>query len=88
MSTIAPHLFANRPVTADPSKSILVAGLLCSIGLVLGMVVVVGMAAYSSGAGSMDIVNVCRAKIIGFEQKGYYGSPEEFKNAESFCYSK
>jgi hypothetical protein len=88
MSTIAPHLYANRPITADPSKSILVAGLLCGIGLVLGMVVVVGTAAYSSGAGSMDVVNVCRGKIIGFEQKGYYGSPEEFKNAESFCYSK
>lgn len=88
MSTIAPHLHVNRPVTADPSKSILVAGLLCGIGLVLGMIVVVGMAAYSSGAGSMDVVNVCRAKIIGFEQKGYYSSTEEFKTAESFCYSK
>jgi hypothetical protein len=86
MSTIAPHLYANRPVTADPSKSILVAGLLCGIGL--GMVVVVGMAAYSSGAGSMDVVNICRAQIIGFEQKGYYSSTEEFKTAESFCYSK
>jgi hypothetical protein len=88
MSTIAPHLYANRPVTADPSKSILVAGLLCGIGLVLGMVVVVGMAAYSSGSGSMDVVNVCRAQIIGFEQKGYYSSTEEFKTAESFCYSR
>ena len=88
MSTIAPHLYANRPVTADPSKSILVAGLLCGIGLALGMVVVVGMAAYSSGSGSMDVVNVCRAQIIGFEQKGYYSSTEEFKTAESFCYSR
>ena len=88
MSTIAPHLYANRPVTADPSKSILVAGLLCGIGLVLGMVVVVGMAAYSSGSGSMDVVNVCRAQIIGFEQKGYYSSTGEFTTAESFCYSK
>ena len=88
MSTIAPHVYANRPVTTDPSKSILVAGLLCGIGLVLGMVVVVGMAAYSSGAGSTDVVNVCRGKIIGFEQKGYYSSTEEFKTAESFCYSK
>lgn len=88
MSTIAPHLYANRTVREDPSKSILVAGLLCGIGLVLGMVVVVGMAAYSSGSGSMDVVNVCRAQIIGFEQKGYYSSTEEFKIAESFCYSK
>jgi hypothetical protein len=88
MSTIAPHLYANRLVSADPSKSILVAGLLCGIELVLGMIVVVGMAAYSSGAGSMDVVNICRAQIIGFEQKGYYSSTEEFKTAESFCYSK
>lgn len=88
MSTIAPRLYANRPVTEDPSKSILVAGLLCGIGLVLGMVVVVGMAAYSNGSGSMDVVNICRAQIIGFEQKGYYSSTEEFKTAESFCYSK
>jgi hypothetical protein len=88
MSTIAPHLYANRLVSADPSKSILVAGLLCGIELVLGMIVVVGMAAYSSGAGSMDVVNICRAQIIGFEQKGYYSSTEEFKTAELFCYSK
>ena len=88
MSTIAPHLYANRTVREDHSKSILVAGLLCGIGLVLGMVVVVGMAAYSSGSGSMDVVNVCRAQIIGFEQKGYYSSTEEFKTAESFCYSR
>lgn len=27
----------------------------------------------------------CRDKIIGFEQKGMYGSPEQFKLALSYC---
>lgn len=37
---------------------------------------------------SMDDISACREKIIGFEQTGYYSSPEQFKTAESFCYVK
>src|SRR5574341_726836 len=37
---------------------------------------------------SMDDISACREKIIGFEQIGYYSSPEEFRTAESFCYVK
>lgn len=37
---------------------------------------------------SMDDISVCRAKIIGFEQIGYYSSLEQFRTAESFCYVK
>lgn len=32
--------------------------------------------------------STCRAKIIEFEQKGYYTSPGDFKFALSFCDSK
>jgi hypothetical protein len=37
---------------------------------------------------SMDDISACRVKIIGFEQIGYYSSPEQFRTAESFCYVK
>ena len=30
----------------------------------------------------------CRDKIVGFEQKGMYGSPDQFKLALSYCDSK
>jgi hypothetical protein len=30
----------------------------------------------------------CRDKIIGFEQRGMYGSPEQFKLALTYCEGK
>ncbi len=31
---------------------------------------------------SMNDIAACRVKIIGFEQIGYYSSPEQFRTAE------
>ena len=38
--------------------------------------------------GSMKGYSECRDKIVGFEQKGIYGSPNQFKLALSYCDSK
>ena len=38
--------------------------------------------------GSMKGYSECRDKIVGFEQKGIYGSPDQFKLALSYCDSK
>ena len=38
--------------------------------------------------GTMKAYSECRDKIVGFEQKGMYGSPDQFKLALSYCDSK
>jgi len=38
--------------------------------------------------GTMKGYSECRDKIVGFEQKGMYGSPDQFKLALSYCDSK
>jgi hypothetical protein len=38
--------------------------------------------------GSMKGYSECRDKIVGFEQNGIYGSPDQFKLALSYCDSK
>ena len=35
--------------------------------------------------GTMKGYSECRGKIAGFEQKGMYGSPDQFKLALSYC---
>lgn len=35
--------------------------------------------------GTMKGYSECRGKIVGFEQKGMYGSPDQFKLALSYC---
>jgi len=36
----------------------------------------------------MKQYSACRDKIIGFEQRGFYESPEQFRLALSFCDTK
>ena len=38
--------------------------------------------------GTMKQYSICRDKIVGFEQRGMYPSPGEFRLALSFCESK
>jgi hypothetical protein len=38
--------------------------------------------------GTMKGYSECRDKIVGFEQKGIYGSPDQFKLALSYCNPK
>lgn len=52
----------------------------------MGLVIAVVMSTTSGS--SMGDLNACRAKIIGFEQRGYYSNPSVFRTAESFCYVK
>jgi hypothetical protein len=66
--------------------------IIAASGLFLGVALVTMLSGpvfipTSSGL-SMDDISACRVKIIGFEQIGYYSSPEQFRTAESFCYVK
>jgi hypothetical protein len=38
--------------------------------------------------GTMKQYSICRDKIVGFEQRGMYPSPGEFRLALSFCGAK
>jgi hypothetical protein len=35
---------------------------------------------------TLNQISSCREKIIGYEQKGYYSSLDQFWSAESYCY--
>ena len=50
--------------------------------IVLSLATFVGLV-YTDDA--ISGISGCRDKIIGFEQKGMYGSPEQFKLALSYC---
>ena len=62
------------------TSSILLISAAISIALIL--VVFVGLT-YTDGM--TGEISTCRDKIIGFEQHGMYGSPEQFKLALSYC---
>jgi hypothetical protein len=59
------------------------------ISLALTMTIILMMYAgiwYSENI--MEQYSACRDKIIGFEQRGFYESPEQFNLALSFCDTK
>ena len=59
------------------------------ISVALTMAIILLMwAGISYTEGMMNQYSACRDKIVGFEQNGMYTSPEDFKNALSFCDSK
>ena len=37
---------------------------------------------------TMDDISDCRKKMIESEQMGYYSSPNQFRLAESYCYTR
>ena len=58
--------------------------LLISVAIFLAIILVIHMA-YMFTESSMKINSTCRDKIVGFEQRGMYTSPEQFKLALSYC---
>jgi hypothetical protein len=61
------------------------------IGLVIGTIIVVvglllwGFTVYSNPSASADSVAICRAKIIEYQDLGYYSTPENYRLVESYC---
>ena len=60
---------------------------LISVALTMAIVLVM-YAGLSYTDGMMKQYSACRDKIIGFEQRGFYESPEQFRLALSFCDTK
>jgi len=60
--------------------------LLISIAIIMAIILLTYAGiSYTEG---MKEYSTCRDKIIGYEQRGIYTSPEEFRLALSFCDSK
>jgi hypothetical protein len=77
------NLIAKTKHYESKTYSILLISAAISIALVL--FVFVGLT-YSDGM--IGEYSACRDKIIGFEQRGMYGSPEQFKLALTYCEGK
>jgi hypothetical protein len=77
------NLIAKTIHHESKTSSILLISAAMSIALVL--LVFVGLT-YMDGM--IGEYSSCRDKIIGFEQRGMYGSPEQFKLALTYCEGK
>jgi hypothetical protein len=58
--------------------------LLISVAIMMAISLLM-YAGISYTEGTMKQYSACRDKIIGFEQRGMYASPGEFRLALSFC---
>ncbi len=61
--------------------------LLVSVAITMAIILLM-YAGISYTEGMMKQYSTCRDKIVGYEQRGIYTSPEEFKLALSSCDSK
>jgi hypothetical protein len=82
-------LRAPRPVEkleiktkhAEPRTSSI---LLMSVAIILSVVLLMYVGILFT-EGSIKSYSACSEKIIGYEQRGLYTSPEQFKMALSYC---
>jgi hypothetical protein len=82
-------LRAPRPVEkleiktkhAEPRTSSI---LLMSVAIILSVVLLMYVGILFT-EGSIKSYSACREKMIGYEQRGLYTSPEQFKMALSYC---
>ncbi|HMG39319.1 MAG TPA: hypothetical protein VK566_09065 [Nitrososphaeraceae archaeon] len=81
--TAKTNLITKSKPGESKTSSILLISAAISIALVL--LVFVGLT-YTDGM--IGEYSACRDKIIGFEQHGMYGSPEQFKLALTYCEGK
>ena len=58
--------------------------LLISAAITIAIILLMS-AGISYTEGTMKQYSTCRDKIIGYEQRGIYTSPEEFRLALSYC---
>jgi hypothetical protein len=77
------NLITKSKHSESKTSSILLISAAISIALIL--LVFVGLT-YTDGM--IGEYSACREKIIGYEQRGIYTSPEQFKFALSYCDSK
>ncbi|HEX7180117.1 MAG TPA: hypothetical protein VF220_10360 [Nitrososphaeraceae archaeon] len=80
---LRPHEITKSKHKEPKTSSILIISLAITMAIILLM--------YAGIWNSESIVKqyfACRDKIIGFEQRGFYESPEQFRLSLSFCDTK
>jgi hypothetical protein len=74
----------TKSIYGEPKTSAI---LLISVAIMMAISLLM-YAGISYTEGTMKQYSACRDKIIGFEQRGMYASPGEFRLALSFCDSQ
>jgi len=74
-------------VKSEPGEPTTSSILLISIAIFLAIILVTHMGVVFTD-NTMKKDSTCRGKIVGFEQRGMYTSPEQFKLALSYCGTK
>ncbi len=80
---LRPHETTRSKHKEPKTSSILLISLAITMAIILLMYAGIW---YSESI--MKQYSACRDKIIGFEQRGFYESPEQFRLALSFCDTK
>jgi hypothetical protein len=74
-------------VKSEPGEPTTSSILLISVAIFLTIILVTHMGVVFTENTIMQD-STCRVKIVGFEQRGMYTSPEQFKLAMSYCGTK
>jgi hypothetical protein len=86
MSVILDTLFLRTKETTKSKHGELKTSSILLISTAITMAIILLMSAgISYTEGTMKQYSACRDKIIGFEERGIYASPEQFTLALSFC---
>jgi hypothetical protein len=80
---LRPHEITKSKHKEPKTSSILLTSLAITMAIILLMYASIW---YSESI--MKQYSACRDKIIGFEQRGFYESPEQLRLALSFCDTK
>jgi len=79
-----PHLRTEKVTKSkhgEPKTSTI---LLLSVAIIMSIMLLM-IAGISYTEAGMTEYSTCRDKLVGYEQRGVYTSPEEFRLALSFC---
>ena len=86
MSVILDTLLLRTKETTKSKHGELKTSSILLISAAITMAIILLMSAgISYTEGTMKQYSTCRDKIIGFEERGMYASPEQFTSALSFC---
>ena len=84
MSAIIKYLRPNEITKSKHGEPKTSAILLISVAITMAIILLMS-AGLTYTEGMMKQYSTCRDKMIGYEQRGIYTSPEEFRLALSFC---
>jgi hypothetical protein len=79
-----PHLRTEKVTKSERREPKTSSILLISVAITIAIILMM-YAGLSFTEGMMKQYSACRDKIVGYEQRGIYTSPDQFRLALSFC---